>query len=85
MLIIVIAIWFCEQYCHKSRKSKNILHEANYVAQVEIELIDSSTGWSPSMSLDTAYILDDIRLALRQGDIQTAAKYATVFEIKKIA
>lgn len=60
-------------------------HDYNYVAQVEIELIDSSTGWSPSMSLDTAYILDDIRLALRQGDIQTAAKYATVYEMRQIA
>ena len=67
------------------RKQTKFLHEGNYVAQVEIELVDSSTGWFPSMSLDTAYILDDIRLALRQGDIQTAAKYATVFEMKKIA
>ena len=67
------------------RKQTKFLHEGNYVAQVEIELIDSNAGWSPSMSLETAYILDDIRLALRQGDIQTAAKYATVFEMKQIA
>ena len=67
------------------RQQIKFLHEGNYVAQVEIELIDSNTGWSPTMSLETAYVLDDIRLALRQGDIKTAAKYATVFEMKQIA
>jgi len=67
------------------RKQTKFLHEGNYVAQVEIELIDSNNSWSPTMTLETAYLLDDIRLALRQDDIKTAAKYATVFEMKKIA
>ena len=67
------------------RQQTKFLHEGNYVAQVEIELVDSNTGWSPTMSLDTAYRLDDIRLALLQCDIKTASKYATVFEMKQIA
>ncbi len=32
---------------------------------VEIELIDSDTGWSTTMSLDDAYQLDDVREVLK--------------------
>ncbi len=67
------------------RKQTKYLHEGAYVAEVEIELTDSDTGWSPTMSLETAYRLDDIREALRHGDLATAAKYATIYEMKKVA
>jgi hypothetical protein len=67
------------------RKQIKYLHEGGYVAEVEIELTDSDTGWSPTMSLDTAYKLDDVREALRQGDLSTAAKYAIIYEMKKVA
>jgi hypothetical protein len=29
----------------------------------------SESGWSPTMSLETAYKLDDVREALRHGDL----------------
>lgn len=67
------------------RKQTKYLHEGAYVAEVEIELTDSDTAWSPTMSLETAYRLDDIREALRHGDLATAAKYATIYEMKKVA
>jgi len=70
------------------RKQTKYLHEGHYVAQVEIELIDSTninSGWSPAMSLDTAYLLDDIRLALREGNIKRASQYARIFEMQQIA
>ena len=67
------------------RKQTKYLHEGAYVAEVEIELTDSDIGWSPTMSLETAYKLDDIREALRHGDLATAAKYATIYEMKKVA
>ncbi len=67
------------------RKQTKYLHEGAYVAEVEIELTDSDTGWSPTMSLETAYKLDDIREALRHGDLATAAKYASICEMKKVA
>ncbi len=67
------------------RKQTKYLHEGDYVAEVEIELIDSDTSWSPTMSLETAYKLDNIREALRNGDLSTAAKYATIYEMKKVA
>jgi hypothetical protein len=65
------------------------LHEGSYVAEVEIELSDSGSGsesgWSPTLSLETAYKLDDVREALRHGDLATAAQYATIYEMKKVA
>ena len=66
------------------RKQTKYIHDGVYVAKIEIELIDSDASWSPTMSLETAYRLDDIRAALRQGDLSTAAKYATIFEMKKV-
>lgn len=67
------------------RKQTKYLHEGAYVAEVEIELTDSDTSWSPTMSLETAYKLDDVREALRHGDLSTAAKYAIIYEMKKVA
>jgi len=55
------------------------------VAEVEVELQDTDSGWSPTMSLDDAYKLDDVRISLRQGDVATAARQSVVYEIKRVA
>ncbi len=52
----------------KTRHHTKLVYEGNYVAKVDVELIDSDTGWSPYLSLDDAYKLDDVRDALRRGD-----------------
>lgn len=67
------------------REQIKYLHEGQYVAEVKIELSDSTSGWNPTMSLDTAYMLDDIREALHSGDLATASKYATIYEMKQVA
>ena len=59
-------------------------HEGAYVAEVEVELMNSDTSWSPTMSLEAAYKLDEVREALRHGDLSTAARYATIYEMKKV-
>ncbi len=68
-----------------ARKLIKYIHEGHYVAEVEIELVDTDTGWSPTMSLEDAYTLDDVRQALRDGDLATAAKHATIYEMKPLA
>ena len=68
-----------------SRKQVKYIHEGRYVAEVVVELQDSDTGWSPTISLEDAYHLDDVREALRQGDLATAAKFSTVYEMKRVA
>ena len=45
------------------------MHEGRYVAEVEVELIEDETRWSPYLRVEDAYKLDKIREALRQGDL----------------
>jgi len=42
-------------------------------------------GWSPYLSLDDALKLDDVRNALRRGDLQTASRLAHVFTLTPLA
>jgi hypothetical protein len=67
------------------RKKTKYVHEGRYVAEVEVELIEDNTGWSPYLGLEDAYILDKIRDALRQGDIEAAAQYGRVYELRPVA
>jgi len=50
------------------RMKQKYIHEGNYVAIVEVTLIEDETGWSPYLSVEDAYKLDDVREALREGD-----------------
>lgn len=66
------------------RKHTKFVHEGKYVAEVDIEIIDTTDGWSPYLSLDDALKLDDVREALKRKDIATASKIARVYEISRI-
>jgi len=61
------------------------VHEGDYVAQVDVELIYSDDGWSPYLSLEDAYRLDDVREALKQGDLETASKLGRVYKLTRVA
>jgi hypothetical protein len=67
------------------RRSKEIIHEGRYAAEVDIELHYSDESWSPTMSPDDARKLETVRLALRRGDIAEAAKHGRVFELTPVA
>ena len=67
------------------RKQTKFIHEGNYVAEVDVELMEEPEGWSPYLSLEDAYRLDDVREALRRGDVKTAAKNSRVFSLTPIA
>jgi hypothetical protein len=67
------------------RKNTKIVREGDYLAEIDIELIDSGEGWAPFLSLEDAQKLDEVREALRLGDIETAAKKAKIFILKPIA
>ena len=68
----------------KKKERTKLVHEGNYVAEVDVELLEEPEGWSPYLSLEDAYRLDDVREALRRGDIKTAAKYSRVFSLTPI-
>lgn len=67
------------------RQHTKIVREGNYVAEVNIELIETGEGWSPYLSLEDARKLDDVREALREKNIKTAAKKAKIFILTPIA
>ena len=69
----------------KTRKHTKLIHEGNYVAEIDVELIYSDVGWSPYLSIEEAYKLDDIRDALRHADIEAAAGMARIFTLTPVA
>jgi hypothetical protein len=68
-----------------SRRHTKLVREGRYVADVEVELIETGDGWSPHLSLDDAYKLDDVREALRRGDIREASRRARVFSLTPVS
>ena len=62
-----------------------MVREGQYVAEVNVELIESEDDWSPYLSLEDAYKLDDVRDALRRGNVKFAARHAKVFSLTPIA
>ena len=67
------------------KQRKKLVHEGKYAAEVEVELIEDESGWSPYLSVADAQKLDDVRDALRRGDIKSAARNARVFTLTPIA
>ena len=68
----------------KKRKHTKLVHEGKYVAEVDIELIDTAEGWSPYLALEDAYKLDDVREALRMGNLDTASRLARIYTLTPV-
>lgn len=66
------------------RRQVKFVHEGEFAAEVPVELLDTGEGWAPYLSLEDAQRLDDVRDALRRGDLQTASKLARVFRLTPI-
>jgi hypothetical protein len=66
------------------RQKIKLVHEGQYVAEVTVEVTESEQGWSPTMSLEDAYKLDDVREALKAGDLKAAAQYGRVYELRPV-
>ena len=69
----------------KKRKHTKLVPEGKYVAEVDIELIDTPEGWSPYLTLEDAYKLDDVREALRKGDLDSASRLARLYTLTPVA
>lgn len=67
------------------RNRVKYVHEGKYVAEVEVELIEDYTEWSPYLSVEDACKLDDVRDALRRRDILAASRLARVFMLQPVA
>jgi hypothetical protein len=69
----------------KKRSRTKLVHEGKYVAEIEVELLETEDAWSPYLSLEDAYKLDEVREALRLGDVQAAAQHGKVFTLTPAA
>ncbi len=69
----------------RRRKKTKYVHEGRYVAEVDVDLIVDEGEWSPYLSIDDAYKLDDARDALRRGDLVSASQYGRIFELRRVA
>jgi hypothetical protein len=67
------------------RKVSRLIREGSLVAEVEVTRIEADHEWAPYYSAADARMMDDVRLALRRGDLKAAAKLARVYELKPVA
>jgi hypothetical protein len=70
-----------EEEIMSSHHHTKLVHEGRYAAEVEVDLIDADRGWSPYLSLSDAQKLDEVRRALRGGDLKRASQLARVFQL----
>jgi hypothetical protein len=68
-----------------TRSSIKLVHEGKFVAEVPVELIEESGGWSPYLSAADAKKLDDVRKSLRNGDVKAASRFGHVFELTPVS
>jgi hypothetical protein len=68
----------------KKHRTK-FIHEGQYAAAVEVDWIESETGWSPCLSVEDAQKLDEVREALKTGDLKKAGHLARVFQLTPLA
>lgn len=69
----------------KKRRRVKLVQEGRYVAEVDVDLVEDDTGWSPYLSPEDACKLDDVRDALRREDIKAASDLSRVFELRPVA
>jgi len=68
-----------------TRKRTKLIHEGKYVAEVDVEIMETLDGWSPTLSVDDAYKLDQVRESLRRGDVKSALQHGQVFTLTPVS
>lgn len=58
------------------KTTKRLVHEGDLAAEVAVELVEDQGTWAPYLSVEDAIKLDDVRDALRAGDLGRASKLA---------
>jgi len=67
------------------KKTIKLIKEGQYIAEVEVTLIEEDHEWSPFLSAADVRKLDTVRLSLRRGDLKAASQLARVYELKPVA
>ncbi len=64
---------------------KKLVREGEYVAEVEVRPIDDPPGWGPYLSVEDARKLDQIRSALKAGDVAAASSLGRVYRLVPVS
>ena len=67
-----------------TKRISKLVHAGQYVAEVEVDLMYTGDDWSPYLSLADAQKLDDVRAALRDGELDVATRLARVFKLTPV-
>lgn len=67
------------------RHKTKYVHEGKYVAEVDVHVIEDETAWSPYLSLADTRRLDEVRFALRRGDVEGASNLARIYTLQPVA
>jgi len=67
-----------------AKRQRKLVQEGQYLAEVEVELIESDDAWAPYLSVEDARKLDEVRVALRRGDLAAASKLGRVYRLTPV-
>ncbi len=67
------------------KKKTKYIHAGRYVAEVEVNLIESDDEWAPYLSIEDATRLDDVREALQKEDMESASRYGGIYKLEPIS
>jgi hypothetical protein len=67
-----------------TKRWTKFVHEGQYAAEVEIRWIESDAGRPPYLSMEDALKLDDVREALRRGDLKRAGQLGRVYQLTPV-
>ena len=68
-----------------SKRKTKYIQEGRYVAEVQVNVIEVETSWSPYLTVEDAKRLDQVRAALRVGDLKVAAGIGRDYTLEPIA
>ena len=66
------------------RKVVKLVREGRLVAEVEVSPVEAADGWAPYLSMADARRLDEVRQALRRGDVRAAGRHGHVYELSPL-
>ena len=66
------------------RQQTKFIHEGQYAAEVEMDVLETEEGWSPYLSLADAEKLDEVQMLLHQGDLQRTEQLTRLFKLTPI-
>ncbi|MFW6348282.1 MAG: hypothetical protein ACOC2C_06710 [Cyclonatronaceae bacterium] len=67
-----------------TKKKTKYIHEGRYVAEMQVDLIESKDGWGPYLSVEDATRLDEVREALQREDLESASRYGSIYKLEPI-